>query len=74
MKEKAGMSDITLEVTPSQMEEILERTPIAQQEFRGLRDRWDTFTREELLATRDKLKALSQPQKHPKTPLPIPQE
>ena len=72
MKEKKGMSDITLEVTPSQMEDILERTPIAQQEFRGLRDRWDTFTREELARVRKDLKDVSQPKRHPKTPLPQP--
>jgi len=51
---------------------VIERTPLAQQEFRGLRDQWDTYTREELLRVRAELKDLSQPKHHPKTPLPLP--
>lgn len=75
MKDKiSGMQDKYLEVTPSQMEDIIERTPLAQQEFRGLRDQWDTFTREELLKVRQEIKDLSQPKHHVKTPLPFPKE
>lgn len=75
MREKiSGMQDESLAVTPRQVEDIIERTPLAQQQFSGLRAQWDTYTREELIAAREKLKDLSQPKHHPKTPLPKPQQ
>lgn len=76
MRERlTGMQDRRLELSASQVEDIvLEQTPIGQRQVPSLRDQWDTYTREELIAVRDKIKAVSQPKHHPKTPLPNPQQ
>ena len=70
----SGMQDRSLELDAKGVEDILERTDIVNQQYSGLRAQWDTYTREELLAIRNRIKDVSQPKHHPKTPLPNPRQ
>lgn len=73
-----GLTDRSLEVSPAQVDEIIERTPLAQGDFQAkidaLRHDNDTFTELEIKRQRAIVDDILFPKHHYPTPLPNPRQ
>lgn len=73
-----GLQDRSLEVSPQQVDEIIERTEVANADFQArvsrLRHNEDTFTEQEIKRQRAIVDDILFPKHHPKTPLPNPRQ
>ena len=73
-----GMTDRGLEVDSTQVDQIIERTELAQGDFQArlnaLRHDNDTFTEQEIKRARAKIDEVIFPRHHGPTPLPIPKQ
>ena len=79
MKERiSGLQDIGLAITPQRVDDILERTDLANDDFQAkvhrLRHDEDTFTEQEIKKARQAIDEVLFPRHHPKTPLPNPRQ